>query len=250
VDDIDGTPEEKPTEQAVMTAESAGAGGTDTPKEPLRFSRPGSRAIATMLAIAAILAAIITTRASMLSGQASDGWQTALRNEVKRSAAVSEDVRYVYQHVVPLEMTIETARVREEAMRKELASHPEAAARLNLEIEALEQVQENLRGASLMSDYTDVALPSGGFHLGNVLAQTRNMNPDLVAIDPDVNSAAGDAAAVKARRVALAVVPISVGVLFGALAEPVVRRRRWMLWIGAAFVATGAVAWIGVELLT
>jgi hypothetical protein len=219
-------------------------------KQPVRWTRPGSRAIAALLAIAAIFAALITTRASMLSGQASDGWQTALRNEVKRSAAVSEDVRFVYQNVLPIAMVIETARVREEAMKQELVSHPEAAARLNLEIASLEQVQQNLKDSSLLSDYTDVALPSGGVDLGKILAQTRNGTPDLVAIDPDAETAAGDVAASKARRISLATIPIAVGVLLAALAEPFVAWRRRLVWVATVLVAIGAVAWIVMELMT
>jgi hypothetical protein len=248
--------EERTDERADDTQESAiadidgEAEATTVTKDPWRWSRPGSRAIATLLATAAILAALITTRASMLSGQGGDGWQTALRNEVKRSAAVSEDVRFVYQNVLPIAMLIETARIRESAMRDELAAHPESAARLNLEIAALEQVQANLKDASLMSDYKDVALPSGGFDLGKVLAQNRNENPDLVALDPDADTAAGDVAAAKARRISLATIPIAIGVLLGALAEPFVGWRRRLLWLATVFVAIGATAWIVMELFT
>jgi hypothetical protein len=219
-------------------------------KDPVRWSRPGSRAIATLLACAAILAALITTRASMLSGASSDGWQTAVRDEVKRSTAMQEDARYLYQNLLPVAMNIETARVQQDELKKELAAHPEAAARLNLEINALEQVQQGLKDSSPLTGQTDIALPSGGWDLGSALAQQRNTTPDLVAIDPGADRAKGDDAAGKARRISLATIPIAIGVLLAALAEPFVSWRRRLVWTAAVLVAAGALAWIVVELLT
>ncbi len=237
------------SENAVADIDGEGVTETVT-KDPRRWSRPGSRAIATLLATAAILAALITTRASMLSGQASDDWQTSLRNEVKRSAAVQEDVRYLYQNLLPVAMLIETARAQEEAVKQQLAAHPEAAARLNLEIATLEQVQQALSGASPLTSSADIALPSGGWDLGKALAQQRNTAPDLVALNPDADTTAGDTAAAKARRVSLATVPIALGVLLAALAEPFVSWRRRLLWVAAVLVASGAVAWIVMEQMT
>ena len=237
------------SENAVADIDGEGVTKTVT-KDPRRWSRPGSRAIATLLATAAIFAALITTRASMLSGQASDDWQTSLRNEVKRSAAVQEDVRYLYQNLLPVAMLIETARAQEQAVKQQLAAHPEAAARLNLEIATLEQVQQALSGASPLTNSADIALPSGGWDLGKALAQQRNTAPDLVALNPDTDTTAGDTAAAKARRVSLATVPIAVGVLLAALAEPFVSWRRRLLWVAAVLVASGAVAWIVMEQMT
>jgi hypothetical protein len=237
------------SENAIADLDGESVHGTVT-KDPVRWSRPGSRAIATLLACAAILAALITTRASMLSGSGSDGWQTAIRDEVKRSTAAQEDARYLYQNILPIAMTLETARVQEDQMKQQLAAHPEAAARLNLEINALEQVQQALKDASPLSSQSDIALPSGGWNLGLALAQQRNQAPDLVALDPDTDIAAGDVAAAKARRISLSTVPIAIGVLLAALAEPFVAWRRRLLWVATILVATGAIAWIVLELAT
>ena len=53
----------------------------------------GYGGVAVLLAIAAVVAAIIGASASMISGSASDSWQSALRTEVKRSAAAMNDVQ-------------------------------------------------------------------------------------------------------------------------------------------------------------
>lgn len=50
---------------------------------------------AALLAAAAVLAAVLFGYASFVSAGASDNWQQALRTEIKRSAAIAEDVRYV-----------------------------------------------------------------------------------------------------------------------------------------------------------
>ena len=147
-------------------------------------------------------------------------------------------------------MLVETARVREQALRQQLADHPEAAARLNLEIQTFVQVQEALKGASPLTGQTDIALPSGGWDLGKALAQQRNAAPDLVALDPDADMTTGDNAAAKGRQISLATIPIAVGVLLAALAEPFVRWRRRLLWLAAVLVASGAVAWVVMELTT
>jgi hypothetical protein len=229
---------------------AAASGGHADAGSGRRLTHPGSRAIATVLATAAILAALITTRASILSSDGSGDWQTGLRDEVKRSAAVQEDVRYVYQNLLPLAMTIETARARIVALRQALVDHPESTARLQLEIGTQEQVVQNLTSASPLSSRTDLALPSGGWDLGKTLADQRNQTPDLVALDPDADVAAGDIAAAKARRVTLATIPIGLGVLFAALAEPFVSWRRRLVWVATGLVGLGIVTWAVVELLT
>src|SRR3954463_12000645 len=52
--------------------------------------------VAILLTLAAIVAAVLGARAAVVSSDASGEWQTAVPQEVKRSAALVEDVRYVY----------------------------------------------------------------------------------------------------------------------------------------------------------
>lgn len=236
------------SERGDFTPDGSNAGDAGSPGR--RLAHPGSRAIATVLATAAILAALITTRASILSSDGSGDWQTGLREEVKRSAAVQEDVRYVYQNLLPLAMTIETANARITALRQELVEHPASTVRLQLEIAAQQEVIKNLTVASPLTSRTDLALPSGGWDLGRALAEQRNTAPDLVALDPDADVAAGDVAAAKARSIALATVPIGLGVLFAALAEPFVAWRRRLVWTATGLVGIGLFIWVVVELLT
>ena len=76
------------------------------PPEPKPPAERGKRGVALMLAIAALMAAAIATRASFLSSQASGTWQFALRSELKLGAAMIEDVRYVYNSEAPIAFAI------------------------------------------------------------------------------------------------------------------------------------------------
>ena len=71
----------------------------------------GNIGVAVLLAIAAVVAAIIGTRASIVSSDASDAWQSALRTEEKRAAGAMNDIGQVYQVELPLAMRATQARL-------------------------------------------------------------------------------------------------------------------------------------------
>jgi hypothetical protein len=223
---------------------------SEEPRHGLARFDPGPRAVAALLATAAILAALITARASFLSSDASGSWQRALRTEVKRSAAAQEDIRYVYQSELPIYMKVETVRQRAASMREAAAvATGSDRTRLLFEARLYDDVVTALEPASPLSTRPDLALPSGGLDLGKTLADQRNQNPDLVALDPDGEMRTGDQVADRARRVTLATIPVSIGVLFGALAQPFARWRRVFIAVGAVAVGVGATAWALAELL-
>src|SRR3954452_18646002 len=166
-------------------------------REPAR----GSRAVAALLATAAIVAAILAARASFLTGDASGKWQLALRTEVKRSAAVLEDVRYLYQTESSIATAIAEARIRRRELLAAATGQP-AAVQQALRLEASVQgsrVDAFGPSSELASDPA-YALPAGGLDLGKRLADLRARNPDLVALDPHIIEVAGNAAADRALR--------------------------------------------------
>ncbi len=61
----------------------------------------------------AIVAAIVGARATALSSDAGDAWQSALRTEGKRSAGALHEISYLYQVEVPPVFTIIGGRLQE-----------------------------------------------------------------------------------------------------------------------------------------
>jgi hypothetical protein len=227
-----------------------GTGGAAAPVEPTAAHEGGKRAVAILLATAAVLAAIIAAQASFLSSSASGDWQSALRTEVKRSAGALEDIRYLYQTELPMAVQILQAR----ALQAELqaaGSGATSAVQQALAIEA--QVQADLLAAmeptSDIATKSQYALASGGLDLGKRLADIRAQAPDIVALDPDSLQATGDSLANKARLLTLAALPIAVAALLGVLAEPFRRRRRILLAGGTIALAVGATMAIAVQVL-
>jgi hypothetical protein len=209
-----------------------------------------ARNVAALLAVAAVLAALITARASFLTSDASGGWQRALRTEVQRSAGALEDVRYLYQSELPLAMTVETARSRSKAAQDAAATATGAVrTRLLFEAAVYDKTATSLEPASELSTDPAYTLPDGGYDLAKRLSDLRNRAPELLALDPDGLVAGGDILADKARRITLSTFPISLGVLAGALAQPFARWRRLLVALGSVAVGLGALMWLVMEVV-
>lgn len=210
----------------------------------------GHRGVAVLLGLAAILAATIGVRATALSSNATDAWQSALRTEVKRSAGVLEDVRYLYQDELPPVVTILGARTKESELRAAAAKESGATAdAVTREADVQAGLLAVIAPTYEFATHPAYALPGGGVNLGLRLSDVRAQNPDLVALNPDAMQVTGDALAAKAAAMTLPLLPIGFSALFAALAQPFARRRRYLLAAGSAALAFGAVAAAAVELL-
>ena len=237
-----------------MTGEMLERATTETPEVAVSEMAVASRdrgngGVAILLAIAAVVAALIGARASMVSSDANDAWQSALRTEVKRSAAAMDDVQSLYQQDLPKAIEILRAQILTERLQAAQAGQTPAVAHA-LEVEAGVQtlLVQTLLSDSRLSD-SKYALPSGGFDLGKRLADIRAASPNLVALDPDALQARGDALAQKALLLTLALLPTSLCALFGVLAQPLRRYRRALLGSGSVALAIGVVMALGVEVL-
>lgn len=210
----------------------------------------GHRGVAVLLGMAAILAAVTGVRATALSSDASDTWQSAVRTEVKRSAGALSDIRYLYQSEVPPVVTILATRLREAELRAAAAKEtgPVADA-LTREADVAASVLAAVSPTYELGTHPAYALPGGGVNLGLRLADLRGQNPELVALDPDAIQAAGDTLGAKAAAMTLPLLPIGIGALFGVLAGPFAGRRRLLLALGAASLAFGTLAAVAVEVL-
>ena len=209
----------------------------------------GHRGVALLLGTAAILAAIVGARASALSSDAGDAWQSALRTEVKRSASAIEDIRYLYQSELPIAIRILQSRLLVAELQSAAAAGGSTAQALTFEVGVQSGLLTAIEPSSDLAKGAPYALPSGGLDLGKRLADLRARAPDIVALDPDAAWATGDRLALHALHSTLAVIPVSIAALLGALAQPLIRRRRLLLALGSLALAAGAAVAVGAELL-
>ena len=238
---------------AEVTIEETAALGSVEPGRTPEGGGPGGeghRGVAVLLGLAAILAAIVGVRATALSSDATDAWQSALRTEVKRSAGALEDVRYLYQAELPPVVTILGARAQELELRAAAAKETGATAdALTREADVQAGLLAAIAPTYEFATHPAYALPGGGVNLGLRLSDVRAANPGLVALNPDTPQATGDALAAKAGAMTLPLLPIGFGALFGALVQPFAGRRRSLLAVASAALAIGAVAAVAAELL-
>ena len=210
----------------------------------------GHSGVAILLAIAAVVAAIIGTRAAMVSSDASDAWQSALRTEVKRSAGAMTDIQSVYLQELPVAARILQARVVAAQLKAAAAGqNPVVAHAMTLEASVESQLADALSSGAQLANDQAYALPAGGFDLGKRLADLRAENPALVSLDPDSIASTGDRLAHKALLLTLALLPTGLCALLGVMAQPLRRYRRWLLASGSVVLAAGVVMALGVEVL-
>ncbi len=196
------------------------------------------RAVPVRLAEAAGVAAVQATWASFVSNDASDSWQAALREEIRRSAATIEDVRYTFTSEGSIAYEVTQARVLEQEFRAEAARRT-GAQQAALEAEAATQakIAEAILPSSEVASDPKYALPEGGFDLIQRLADNRARFPDLAAIDPTVDQTAGDRAATRAVLIVTPGIPVAITLMLGALAKAFGRYRRQLLTAGTVTLA-------------
>jgi hypothetical protein len=239
--------DEAATEPGTKSVASAAAPEAATVIEP----EPGShRWVALLLGAAAILAAIIGARATALASDATDQWQSALRTEIKRSAGALKDIEYLYQVEVPPVVVILGGRLQEAELRGAAANATGEAARIlgmeaDIQAGLVAAVEPNYELATNRA----YALPGGGVDIGLRLADIRGQAPDLVALDPDVIQQAGDRMGTKASSMTVALLPLGLAALLGALAQPFARRGRLLLALGASALGVGVAIAAVVEVL-
>ncbi|MDQ3552977.1 MAG: hypothetical protein M3395_00995 [Chloroflexota bacterium] len=232
---------------------------TDDTTTPLASRTPASEAavqerrdriVALLLASAAVLAAILATRASFLAGEAAGHWQQAVRSEIKRAAATVEDVRYLYTSEAPFAYRIAEARVREQALRDAATdATEEARAALVYDADVQKALADALLPASEIAADPRYELAEGGFDLAMRLADNRARFPELVAVDPGPEQAAGDRASDKAVMLVAAGLPVGLTLFLGALATAFRGHRRRLLAAGAMSLATATMLALGIEIL-
>jgi hypothetical protein len=200
-----------------------------------------------LLALAATAAAVLGARAAVLSSAASGAWQTAVREEVKRSAALVEDVRYVYA----VEAAVALRAAAEAVEADELW---QSADSLGGTEKAIAETEAFVRQASADAlaqafDLTkDPKYRAGdGYDVAARLADVRNEHPELVALDPGATMDKGSGDSRHGWRLVAATIPAAVAFLCGSLAQGFPRYRSPLTVVGFAFVALAVGAAVLVE---
>lgn len=203
-----------------------------------------ARGATLLLALAAVAAALIAGRASIVNDRGAEAWHAATRQHIKQMAAMVEDVRFLYENEAPIALRIVEAEIRAEEYAGEArrASADEAAV-LRVEAETNAQMAELLVQASEIAAEPAYRLEGGGFDLIQRLQDLRALNPQLVALDPDATETRGSRLALKASLLFLGVVPVAVAFLAGALVQGFPTRRRPLIVVGFASILL-AVAWV------
>jgi hypothetical protein len=202
--------------------------------------------VAVLALAAAIAIAVLTGVATWWSSQAGGAWQTALREELKWSAAAVEDIRFVHADQAPDIFRADLADARAQALRREASGSSglagevgRAEARTELELAFRTRQRLGLSPDQLQA----YRLPDGGFGLARRLADERNLHPDLVGLDPEPEQADGDRASGEASWAAAAAVPVAAAFVLAALAT-LARRgsRNRVLLLRCGYLLLGASA--------
>lgn len=206
------------------------------------------RGVALVLAAAAIVAAVLGARASLMAANASVAWQQAVVEEVKQAAGYVQDIRHVYGDEAQAALLYTEVRLRSEELAA--ADSPAAAGP-----HALVTVERNLwqEVATALAPSTELATEpayrtDAGFDIGNRLADVRSQSPELVALDPDATEAGGDEASDHAVGL-VTITPLAASAfLFGSLAQGFPRHRRAFLATAVVLLVLGIVGGFAVEL--
>jgi FlaG/FlaF family flagellin (archaellin) len=206
-----------------------------------------SLVVAILLALAATVAAVLGARAAVVSSAASGAWQTAVREEVKRSAALVEDVRYVYAVEAAVALRAAAAAVEADELRHSADSLGDAEKVATASEAFVQQTSADaLNGAFDLTK--DAKYRAGdGYDVAARLADVRNQHPELVALDPGATMDQGSESSRHGWRLVAATIPAAIAFLCGSLAQGFPRYRPPLIVAGFAFVALAAASAVLVE---
>jgi hypothetical protein len=212
---------------------------------------PAGRGVAVLLAGTAIVAAIIGGRVAFRSFTATNLWQHSVRQETKQAAAYVETIRYVYTSEAPAAFALSEAKFRAE----ELAKVAPTLGGLDRSVVELEEaLQESLATGPVADSsplFSDERYRSDvGFDISRRLADARNEDAGLLALNPEKTRAAGRRASVHAVRLLATTIVVALAFLCGSLAQGFPRRRQAFLTLGSVVFALGIVSAAVVEVVS
>jgi hypothetical protein len=164
-----------------------------------------------------IVVAVLTGAAALLASGASDAWNRSVRDDVKRSAALVEDVRFVYGDEGPRAFDLAVLDARAAAGRD-----PGAATARQVAF----SLHQAYAGRGGILDGTRYLVPRRGYDVPRRLADVRAQHPALTALDPAAARDDGVRRARTAELVAGAAIPLVALYLAADLALRARQRRR------------------------
>lgn len=217
--------------------------GTVPAPPPAAAAAESGPGVAILLALAAVATAVIGGRAAFMASDASTNWQSSIRSQVKQAAAYVEDIRYLYTVETPTAVQVAGA----QAEAREVGQAAKSATGLPQSLLAVEQAVDQNLAAALAPTFPltadpKYATPDGGYDIGRRLADIRNENPGLVALNPGHIASVGNRFALRSIRLVAATVLIAGAFLFGSLAQGFRRRRGLFLAAGSLLLVAGVAA--------
>lgn len=203
----------------------------------------GKSRVALVLAASAILTAAIVTRAELLSSDANDHWQAAGKLEIKRQAALLEDVGHVYGAEAPQAIRTSQTRIRAAALAAEaaqLGTSGELGRALAGEALVEQQLAKATGTGTPLAE--DPAYRRGdGFDVAKRLADVRRDRPVVLESLPEEELRAGNELSRTSTLLMLGTLPAAAAFLAGALAQGFPARRRLLLLTAVGLLAAAAV---------
>ncbi|MEU4211617.1 hypothetical protein AB0F13_16720 [Streptomyces sp. NPDC026206] len=167
--------------------------------------------------------ALATLSATWQFSGAGGAYQDAVREDVKRQAALREDVRHVYADEAPDAFRAAAARIRTDALRPLKDQGRLAASEYALAAQTALQFRSRARPGSLLGDDAYVHRELG-YDIPHRLADLQKRSAELYALDPDATLHDGDSWALWGR---VSVWVAFAAVLLAAAAANVLRPVRW-----------------------
>ena len=146
-----------------------------------------------------IVVAILVTVAALLSSAAAGLWQSSLRQEIRRSAGIVEDVRYVYTAEAPPALEVALAEARAAPLPD---GDGDAARRVAIALKQPYAGHDHVLGAARYR------LDDGGYDLALRLADDRRAHGARRRDDPGTALEAGDARRDVASVIAALTIPL------------------------------------------
>ena len=146
-----------------------------------------------------LVVALLVTVAALLSSDATSAWQSSVRQEIRRSAAIIESVRYVYSDEAAV--ALEVALVESRAARLP-DGEGDAARRVAAVLKQSHEGTDHILGTPRYR------LEGGGYDLARRLADVRRASADLARINPDTALERGDRRSDLASILATLTIPV------------------------------------------
>jgi hypothetical protein len=200
--------------------------------------------IALLILLASVLSATVSLLGALLSSEAADQWQTAVRLDIRDTTALVEDVRYVYADQAPAIFQTDVAEARTTALDR--AAHgsnglPSATAAAEAAVER--QLATLMRPRSQLSPAQDLTYrrADGTFDLGKRLADEHRLPAPPGVPTAEEARAAGNRAGGEVARVMAVLLPVAAVFELALLAQWRPGRRQPLLRGGYALLVVSVV---------